>query len=523
MRKFYSKGPVNPKEHYSVPRKELVEKCSQFLVGDPKNAGYYFTLSGARKTGKTWLYRQSLESIKHQYGDQFCVGEISMQEIVMKNDDNDTNIFFSHFIKELKKEFKIQIDDLQSWGKLIDLFRKKKSVFDRPLILVIDEFDTLPFNIINNLLSLFREMYLNRKSYLLHGLALVGIHSVFEGENTSGSPFNVQRYFHIEHLSFGEVKEIFDQYQKESSQRIEPDVIENLYKKTQGQPGLTGWFGELLTDKYNQNRHKTIDIEMWNHVYVNACEIEHNDIVQNIVSKAMSEYQSNIINLFTDSYIHFSLSNDWCNYLLMHGIIRYDDVEEKNMSAYICRFSSPFIQTRLFHAFIDKIKENQAHAIHALDPQDSLEDVITNSTLNVPALLKRYKDYLARLKDSGLNPRQNQRRIEAIGHFHLYHWIKMALGIQLSIRPELSIDSGTLYLHIKYEAKMGIIEINSFTTLREAILERKQAAAYAKQSGYSDITIAMFAPITDEHVINQLSVNESINGINVHVVVIGQG
>jgi hypothetical protein len=46
MKKFHSKGPVNPKEHYSVPRKELVEKCSQFLIGgDPKNAGYYFTLS----------------------------------------------------------------------------------------------------------------------------------------------------------------------------------------------------------------------------------------------------------------------------------------------------------------------------------------------------------------------------------------------------------------------------------------------------------------------------------------------
>jgi hypothetical protein len=35
--------------------------------------------------------------------------------------------------------------------------------------------------------------------------------------------------------------------------------------------------------------------------------------------------------------------------------------------------------------------------------------------------------------------------------------------------------------------------------------------------------IVMFAPFTDEHVINQLSVNESINGINIHVVVIGQG
>ena len=59
--------------------------------------------------------------------------------------------------------------------------------------------------------------------------------------------------------------------------------------------------------------------------------------------------------------------------------------------------------------------------------------------------------------------------------------------------------------------------------MRDSILARKQAAAYEKQLGYSDITIAMFAPINKEHVINQLSVNESINGINVHVVVIGQG
>ena len=52
---------------------------------------------------------------------------------------------------------------------------------------------------------------------------------------------------------------------------------------------------------------------------------------------------------------------------------------------------------------------------------------------------------------------------------------------------------------------------------------RKQAAAYAKQTGYPDVTIAMFAPFTDEDVLKQWSISETIDGIDVHLVVIGQG
>jgi len=51
----------------------------------------------------------------------------------------------------------------------------------------------------------------------------------------------------------------------------------------------------------------------------------------------------------------------------------------------------------------------------------------------------------------------------------------------------------------------------------------KKAAHYAKQTGYPDVTIAMFAPFTDEDVLNKLSVSEIIDDIHVHLVVIGQG
>ena len=50
----------------------------------------------------------------------------------------------------------------------------------------IDEFDKLPSKIIDSLVSLFREMYLNRKSYVLHGLALVGGRAVLGRMKYSG-------------------------------------------------------------------------------------------------------------------------------------------------------------------------------------------------------------------------------------------------------------------------------------------------------------------------------------------------
>ena len=135
-----------------------------------------------------------------------------------------------------------------------------------------------------------------------------------------------------------------------------------------------------------------------------------------------------------------------------------------------------------------------------------------------------------RLKENGLNPWQNQPRrksdyhlTEAVGHFHLYHWLQMALEIESSISPEFPTGNGKVDLHIVYEDKKGIIEVKSFTNLKASRRARKQAAAYAKQTGYPDVTIAMFAPFTDENVLNQLSVSETIDGIDVHLVVIGQG
>jgi len=525
MRKFYSYGPIDSQKHYYVPRKDFVDKCSELLIGTPEGSGSYFTLWGARQTGKTWLFRQSLEHIKRQFGHKFCVGEISMKDIVWENDGNNTNLFFSHFVRVFKKEFSIQTDEIQSWGEWIDLFARRKPFFDLPLILAIDEFHTIPLKIMDNLLSLFREMYLNRTSYLLHGLVLVSITEVLGGETKRGSPFNIQRSFQIANLSSGEVNDMFDQYQEECSQHIEPDVVEQLYQKTQGQPGLVGWFGELLTETYNQP-HKTIDIDMWNHVYLNACESAHHDTVQHIINKALCEYSSNIIEMFTKSSIHFSFNYDWCRYMYNHGIIRYDYLDKNTSHYLICRFTSPFIQSRLYNAFTEKLKENQKHCIPALDPLDTLDDVFSGHDLNIPALVRRFKDSFKQMIDRGENARIDLpgKSIKGAGLFHLYYWLSMALRKQCEIRLEFSTGYGRVDLHLLCKAnKKGLIEVKSFVNAYEVKNFIEQAAKYALKTNHASITVVMFAPFNDEKVLSQLSVTRTIDDVTVYVVAIGQG
>ena len=90
------------------------------------------------------------------------------------------------------------------------------------------------------------------------------------------------------------------------------------------------------------------------------------------------------------------------------------------------------------------------------------------SGLNLPALLSRYKAYLVRMKAKGLNPFKDQPRrtdlhyTEAVGHFHLYAWLKEALDQLCVISPEFPTGNGKGDVHVRCRDTEGIIEVKSF-------------------------------------------------------------
>ena len=86
----------------------------------------------------------------------------------------------------------------------------------------------------------FRELYIDREKNLLHGLALVGITAVLGVESERGSPFNIQRSMRVPNFTREEVADLFLQYQAESGQTVEREVVDRVFETTCGQPD---WWG----------------------------------------------------------------------------------------------------------------------------------------------------------------------------------------------------------------------------------------------------------------------------------------
>src|SRR5262249_17454676 len=165
--------------------------------------------------------------------------------------------------------------------------------------------DSLPQPVIDRLVSLFRRMYLDREGYVLHGLALIGVRAVLGVDSLRGSPFNVQRSFHVPNLTQGEVTELFAQYQAESGQAVEPAAVDAVFEATRGQPGLVSWFGELLAEKYNPGRAEPITLATWQKVFGRACQSEWNNTIMNLVAKARGPYRERVGSLFTHPNVPF--------------------------------------------------------------------------------------------------------------------------------------------------------------------------------------------------------------------------
>ncbi|QTA79761.1 AAA ATPase-like domain-containing protein [Desulfonema limicola] len=526
MRKFHSYGPVDCEEHFCIQRKELIDQCFKQLIGHPEKGGHYFTIWSPRQCGKTWLMRQVKKEVEKQYPDKFIIGMMSMQGIVLEKDDR-PEVFLSRLPLLMSRFFNVNIKVPDSWEEFGKIFSKQMNLFKKPLIIFIDEFDKLPPIVIDRCVSMFRDIYLDKENFCIHGLALIGVRAVLGVDSLRGSPFNIQRSLHVPNFTTEEVEDLFNQYQTESGQKIEPEVVKTIYDSTRGQPGLVCWFGELLTETYNPGADRIINMPVWENVYAAALHKEWNNTVLNLIKKAQGKYADYVLELFTKSDLPFSIRAEWCSYLYLNGII--DNMESGDSSggkAYVCRFSSPFVQTCLYEAFTMDFAGDRL-PILALDPLDTLSDVFKSPELNIPALLERYKAYLKRLKAKGINPWKDQpRRVdlhytEYVGHFHLYFWLRQAIEDLCIISPEFPTGNGRVDLHLKCDGKQGIIEVKSFQKQSKLERAKEQAVKYAQKLNLTRITIAVFVPVEDEEILQKLSSSQTIDRIKLDVTAIG--
>ena len=505
-RRFSSYGPINTKTEYYAPREALIDSVARQMLGasEADEGGHYVTIWAPRQTGKTWTMQEAVNRIR---ASNHAVNTCFMSMESAKSETS-AHVVLEIFSREMRRGLGDSVPTISEWKDFPALFSHE--CLDKPLILVVDEFDAINEECISKFASEFRNIYLQRtaerhrpleqRSYLLHGLALIGVRSVLGIENATGSPFNVQRSVRIPNLTFDEVKGMFDWYQRDSGQRIEPDVVVRLFAETNGQPGLVGWLGELLTETYNRAPDAPITMREFEGMYVAAVNLLPNNTILNMLSKAKQPpYRDFVLRLFeTEKKMLFAYDSPEMNYLYVNGVIDYDNADQVQQNA---RFSSPFVQKRLFNYFAKEVFHDLGRM---LDPFDDLSDIFTGDALCLPPLLARYQAYLkqnSRWLFQNAPRRADLRVYEAVYHFNLYLYLHQFLrGKGANVWPEFPTGNGKIDIIITYRGQIHGIELKTFADVAEYRNALGQAAQYGKQLQLAEITLLFFIEsISDEH------------------------
>jgi len=387
----------------------------------------------------------------------------------------------------------------------------------KPLILILDEFDALQQAPLYGVVAAFRDMYNIRhqeadrtsaeKTYLLHGVALIGVRSVLGLESASGSPFNIQRSIHIPNLTEDEVRTMFAWYEEESGQKFAPGVIDRVYYEMRGQPGLTCWLGELLTEKYN--RHETeITMDDFELAYSFAVNVLPNNNIVNIVSKAKQEqYKPLVLDLFqTTKKINFRYGDPTVNFLYMNGVVDHETVLGDGSHKHYLKFPNPFIQKRLFNYFAHELYMNLTH-LH--DPLLDLSNVVTSTHLDIPAVLGLYEEYLQKNRGwlfNGVPRRKGDERIyEAVYHFNFYMYLTQFMyDYDGTVLPEFPTGNGQIDLLIRHSGRLYGLEVKSYANRAEYDKALVQAAKYANRLNTQEIWLVLFIEMIDDDTRQQL-------------------
>ena len=254
MRKFNLEGPVEADRHYCVPPLSRINLAEILELIDD---GRYFVLHAPSQTGKTstLLALQALLNAEGRYRCLYVNVETghtaredtaqAMRAVLGQVASRSRYILRDDFVDRTWPEC---LQEEGPDGALSETLVRWSAAHPQPLVLLVDEIDTL---IGDTLISVLRQLRANYdcrphqfpQTVILCGVRDVRDHQVFssrEGTHVKGgSAFNIKaESLRLGDFSEVEIRELLAQHTAERSQSFEPGVVEHIWALTCGQPWL---------------------------------------------------------------------------------------------------------------------------------------------------------------------------------------------------------------------------------------------------------------------------------------------
>ena len=276
MRFFNTEGPVRPDDHYCIPPLERIDLDMVLgLIRDKK----YFVLHAPRQTGKTSALL-TLRDLLNGNGDYRCVyADFEVGQAARE----DTARAMRALLGELARQARVTLGDktpdaLRSAaletegadGALIDVLSRWAAADPRPLVLLLDEIDTLIGDTLVSVLRQLRAGYNQRPAGFPHSVILCGVVDVRDYRIRSstandlvlgGSAFNIKsKSLRLGDFSAAEVRALLTQHTAETGQAFTDDAFRMVWTRTAGQPWLVNalCYDACFDDSAGRDRSRPI-------------------------------------------------------------------------------------------------------------------------------------------------------------------------------------------------------------------------------------------------------------------------
>ena len=254
VRYFNTEGPVDPAEHYCIDPLERVDLEEILALIARKK---YFVLHAPRQTGKTstLLALQDRLNAERQYRCLYVnveAGQVAredtaraMQVLLGQLASRSRDILQDYFVDQSMSALAAEFGPD---GCLAECLTRWAELDSRPLVLLIDEIDTLVGDTLISVLRQLRARYDMRPGGFPQNVVLCGvwdvrdykIYSSREGTHVKGSSaFNINaESLRLGDFSEREVRQLLAQHTAESGQAFEDRAVERVWTLTCGQPWL---------------------------------------------------------------------------------------------------------------------------------------------------------------------------------------------------------------------------------------------------------------------------------------------
>ncbi len=512
-RVFNTAGPCHAVDHYMIPPLRRLAQVRDLIDGK-----YYFVVHAPRQTGKTTLIK-GLGSELNQEGKHAAI-VVSVESLT----DPRVEVSIPQMLDRIAEAAGHQLPEARTAPEIDEWARKPlvglrgflsawSDRIDVPLVVLLDEVDSLPGPVLVSVLRQLRDGYTSRPAPGPASVALVGMRDVREyradvrpgGESLgSSSPFNIKvRSLTLRNFDQDEVAELLQQHTSETGQAFTSEAVAGIYEQTRGQPWLVNALAaQLVTDFDALVPDRGRDVTREHVLSAREILIQRRDThLDSLVGRLREERVRRVIEPILTGSAEFDASfDDDFVYVSNLGLV----TQEEGRAA---------IANPIYREIIPRILSFHVQMAIAAEPAWYVDD---DGHLDVPGLIDGFVEFWRENGEALLRGMPYQ---EAAPHLVFMAFLQRIVNQGGRITREFAVGTRRADLVVEFGGRRDVIELKLKTAPKARERGIEQVSSYARSLGRDAGYLIIFDPGADTPWEERGSIeNEEHEGVRVTVV-----